>query len=222
MCGENGAGKTSILEAIAWVLFDYSGDYNKDDLIRNGAASAQVRVAFVSSRDGRTYEVQRCTTKSYTLYDPQLNERLPYSRIKEEVLPWLRQHLGVSPGTDLSQLFSSTIGVPQGTFTADFLLTREKRKPIFDKILKVEEYQQTYKQLNDLEKYAKNQVEILEREIAHYDEELQQLEELQQKRLAQKIAIAQAQAELSQAETRLADLKQEQETLAALATRSQQ
>lgn len=222
ICGENGAGKTSILEAIAWVLFDYSGDYNKDDLIRNGAASAQVRVAFVSSRDGRTYEVQRCTTKSYTLYDPQLNERLPYSRIKEEVLPWLRQHLGVSPGTDLSQLFSSTIGVPQGTFTADFLLTREKRKPIFDKILKVEEYQQTYKQLNDLEKYAKNQVEILEREIAHYDEELQQLEELQQKRLAQKIAIAQAQAELSQAETRLADLKQEQETLAALATRSQQ
>lgn len=139
ICGENGAGKTSILEAIAWVLFDYSGDYNKDDLIRNGAASAQVRVAFVSTRDGRTYEVHRCTTKSYTLYDPQLNERLPYSRIKEEVLPWLRQHLGVSPGTDLSQLFSSTIGVPQGTFTADFLLTREKRKPIFDKILKVEE-----------------------------------------------------------------------------------
>ena len=222
ICGENGAGKTSILEAIAWVLFDYSGDYNKDDLIRNGAASAQVRVAFVSTRDGRTYEVHRCTTKSYTLYDPQLNERLPYSRIKEEVLPWLRQHLGVSPGTDLSQLFSSTIGVPQGTFTADFLLTREKRKPIFDKILKVEEYQQTYKQLNDLEKYARNQVEMLEREIAHYDEELQQLEELQQKRLAQQSAIAQAQTELLQAETRLADLKQEQETLAALATRSQQ
>ncbi len=222
ICGENGAGKTSILEAIAWVLFDYSGDYNKDDLIRNGAASAQVRVAFVSSRDGRTYEVHRCTTKSYTLYDPQLNERLPYSRIKEEVLPWLRQHLGVSPGTDLSQLFSSTIGVPQGTFTADFLLTREKRKPIFDKILKVEEYQQTYKQLNDLEKYARNQVEMLEREIAHYDEELQQLDELQQKRLAQQTAIAQAQNELLQAETRLADLKQEQETLAALATRSQQ
>jgi exonuclease SbcC len=222
ICGENGAGKTSILEAIAWVLFDYSGDYNKDDLIRNGAASAQVRVTFVSTRDGRTYEVQRCTTKSYTLYDPQLNERLPYSRIKEEVLPWLRQHLGVSPGTDLSQLFSSTIGVPQGTFTADFLLTREKRKPIFDKILKVEEYQQTYKQLNDLEKYAKNQVEMVEREIAHYDEELQQLEALQQKQLAQQAAIAQAHAELSQAETQLADLKQAQETLAALATRSHQ
>jgi exonuclease SbcC len=29
ICGENGAGKTSILEAIAWALFDYAGDYNK-------------------------------------------------------------------------------------------------------------------------------------------------------------------------------------------------
>ncbi|MEL7522930.1 MAG: AAA family ATPase, partial [Cyanobacteria bacterium J06553_1] len=25
ICGENGAGKTSILEAIAWVLFNYQG-----------------------------------------------------------------------------------------------------------------------------------------------------------------------------------------------------
>ena len=102
ICGENGAGKTSILEAIAWVLFNYQGSYNKDDLIRNGASSAQARVAFISSRDDRTYEVQRSTTKGYALYDPQLAEKLPYTRTKDEVLPWLRQHLGVSPGTDLS------------------------------------------------------------------------------------------------------------------------
>ena len=41
ICGENGAGKTSILEAIAWVLFNYLGDYAKDDLIRNGSGSAE-------------------------------------------------------------------------------------------------------------------------------------------------------------------------------------
>ncbi len=196
ICGENGAGKTSILEAIAWVLFDYSGDYTKEDLIRNGSGSAQVQIAFVSNRDGRTYEVHRCTTKSYTLYDPQLKERLPYNRIKEEVLPWLRQHLGVSPGTDLSQLFSSTIGVPQGTFAADFLLTKERRKAIFDKILKVEEYQQTWKKLADLEKYAKAQVEDLEKEIARYQTDLQELEELNQKHLEQRQEIEQVQANL--------------------------
>ncbi|MEB3336895.1 MAG: AAA family ATPase, partial [Leptolyngbyaceae bacterium] len=39
ICGENGAGKTSILEAIAWVLFNYT-DYSKEELIRRGATSA--------------------------------------------------------------------------------------------------------------------------------------------------------------------------------------
>ena len=92
ICGENGAGKTSILEAIAWVLFNYQGNYKKEDLIRNGASSAQVRVAFISSRDSRTYEVQRSTTaQGYTIYDPQLAEKLPYTRTKDEALPWLRQ-----------------------------------------------------------------------------------------------------------------------------------
>jgi DNA repair protein SbcC/Rad50 len=222
ICGENGAGKTSILEAIAWVLFDYAGDYTKEDLIRNGAASAQVRVVFVSNRDGRTYEVQRCTNKSYTLYDPQLNERLPYSRIKEDVLPWLRQQFGVSAGTDLSQLFSSTIGVPQGTFTADFLNTKEKRKATFDKILKVEEYQQTWKKLNDLEKFAKAQVETLERDIARYDEELAEFEVLLAKYEAKQQEIAQVQQDLAQTQRQVATLSQEQEQLAALAQRSQQ
>ncbi|XHX78736.1 MAG: AAA family ATPase [Stenomitos frigidus ULC029] len=222
ICGENGAGKTSILEAIAWVLFDYAGDYNKEDLIRNGSASAQVRVAFVSSRDGRTYEVQRCTSKSYTLYDPQLEERLPYSRIKEEVMPWLREHLGVASGTDLSQLFSSTIGVPQGTFTVDFLLTKEKRKPIFDKILKVEEYQQSWKKLGDLEKYAKGQVERLEQEIAHYDDDLTALAPLLQKRQEQSEDIERVQTELKQVQTALAQWQREQAQLSAQATQLQQ
>ncbi|MBD2074895.1 SMC family ATPase [Phormidium sp. FACHB-592] len=222
ICGENGAGKTSILEAIAWALFDYAGDYNKEDLVRNGAASAQVRVAFISSRDGRTYEVQRCTSKSYTLYDPQLDERLPYSRIKEEVIPWLREHLGVAPGTDLSQLFSSTIGVPQGTFAVDFLLTKEKRKPIFDKILKVEEYQQSWKKLGDLEKYAKGQVEGLEQEIAHYDDDLTALTPLLQKRQEQSEDVKRVQTELEQVQVALAQWQHEQSQLSTQATQLQQ
>ena len=210
ICGENGAGKTSILEAIAWTLFDYTGSYSKEDLIRNGSASAQVGLAFISSRDGRTYQVQRCTSKGYTLYDPQLKERLPYSRIKEEVLPWLREHLGVSPGTDLGKLFSSTIGVPQGTFTADFLLSKENRKPIFDKVLKVEEYQQTWKKLGELERYAKHQVESLQEKVTRYEEELQGLDRLLQERQSQNQEIEQVQAALNQAQTDIDRLQTEQ------------
>ncbi|ATS17933.1 hypothetical protein BRW62_03300 [Parathermosynechococcus lividus PCC 6715] len=60
ICGENGAGKTSLLEAIAWVLFDatsgYGSGFNKA-IIRKGATHAEATVQFISAADGRSYLV---------------------------------------------------------------------------------------------------------------------------------------------------------------------
>ena len=190
ICGENGAGKTSILEAIAWALFTYQGDYAKEDLIHNGGGSAQVTVAFISSRDGRTYEVQRCTQRGYTLYDPQLGVRLPYTRIQDEVAPWLRQHLGLSPNTDLASLFARTLGVPQGTFTTDFLLTAENRKRVFDAILKVDDYKNAYRQMNSLRRFAEGRIETLKAEINGYEDALAQWEDLKTTQAALAAEIA--------------------------------
>ncbi|MGF1517012.1 MAG: AAA family ATPase [Nodosilinea sp.] len=207
ICGENGAGKTSILEAIAWVLFNYQGDYAKEDLIRNGSGSAQVTVAFTSNYDGRTYSAQRCTQRGYALFDPQLNERLPYTRIKDEVLPWLRQHLGVGPATNLPQLFARTLGVPQGTFTADFLQPAEQRKTVFDAILKVEDYKLAFKQMNALRRYAEDQVEATKGQIAQYEESLAAWDELRQRQQTLAQAIAASEARLKALEATLATLQ---------------
>ncbi len=220
--GENGAGKTSILEAIAWVLFNYQGSYTKEDLIRNGASSAQARVAFISSRDSRTYEVQRSTSQGYTLYDPQLAEKLPYTRTKDEVLPWLRQNLGVAPGTDLGQLFANTIGVPQGTFTVDFLLSTEKRKPIFDTILKVEEYRETYRQSNSLRKYAEAQVQRLKDLVEQYEESLQSWDELQNRHQQLQAEIAQGESHLARLESQRIELSKRRQELLIQSERIQQ
>ncbi|MGA7937877.1 MAG: SMC family ATPase [Kovacikia sp.] len=222
ICGENGAGKTSILEAIAWTLFNYRGAYKNEDLIRNGSASAQVSVAFVSNRDQRTYEVSRCTRSGYTIFDPQLNEKLNYTRVEEEVLPWLRQHLGVAAGTDLADLFANTIGVPQGMFTADFLKTDRERKKTFDTILKVDEYRRLHDELLPLFKYAEMAVKQLETEIAHYDVDLQELEPLRQKHQEQRQEIEQVQHELHQLQSQLLQLQRQQTELGAQAAQIQQ
>jgi DNA repair protein SbcC/Rad50 len=222
ICGENGAGKTSILEAIAWAMFNYRGAYTKDDLIRNGMGSAQVMVAFISSRDGRTYEVQRCTTKGYTLYDPQLGTKLEYRHIEEEILPWLRQQFGVAPGTDLAKLFANTLGVPQGMFTADFLAPSEKRKLTFDAILKVEEYRQATQQMLSLEKYSRSEVEGLERSLAQYDEMLREWQPLRDRRLFLNREIAESEAALTRLQTELATLQLQQEQLTAQTQQVQQ
>ncbi|MBD0270283.1 MAG: SMC family ATPase, partial [Cyanobacteria bacterium Co-bin8] len=184
-----------------------------EDLIRNGSSSAQVTVAFISSRDDRTYEVQRCTHRGYTLYDPQLNERLPYTRLKDEVLPWLRQHLGVGAGTDLPQLFARTIGVPQGTFTADFLQTGENRKTVFDSILKVEEYKAAYKQMNALRRYAEDQVELVKRELTQYEEALQGWDGLQLRRQNMAQEIQDNEQRLRDLEAKLITLQEQRTAL---------
>ena len=221
ICGENGAGKTSILEAIAWTLFNYQGNYAKDDLIRNGSGSAQATVEFVSSHDHRTYAVQRCTTKGYTLFDPQLGQRLLYSRIKDEVLPWLRDHLGVPPGTDLGELFARTIGVPQGTFTADFLQAPEARKAVFDKILKVDEYKTVHRDLNSLRRYAEAKVDDLERTIAHYDEQLLTQAALAERHQTLSDDISRNEAELQSLTAQVTTLDQERAQLATQAAQVQ-
>lgn len=222
ICGENGAGKTSILEAIAWGLFNYKGPYRVEDLICNGMSSAQVRITFVSSADGRTYEVQRCTQRGYQIYDPQLKARLELHRIDEDVLPWLRQHLGVPYHTDLSRLFANTVGVPQGTFTADFSKPPRERKATFDSTLKVEAYRQVFEDLNSLERYAKTEVEKLEQAIAQYHESLSDWEPLQTKHRSLSQEVAQAKTALHQCQTRLSQLQQEKDQLSAQAVQIQQ
>jgi DNA repair protein SbcC/Rad50 len=50
ICGPNGSGKTSIIEAIAWALFDHL-DYNRDDFVRRGQKRGQVVISLISNAD---------------------------------------------------------------------------------------------------------------------------------------------------------------------------
>jgi len=220
ICGENGSGKSSIIEAIAWTLFD-AKTYTQTDLIRKGTKAAQVRVQFISSQDGRTYQVERCTSKGYGIYDPQLRVNLELSR-KGEVIPWLQSHLGIPHHTTLDDLFTNVIGIPQGTFTADFLKTSRDRKQVFDPILQVEDYKQAFERSNTLRRYGEVQVEKLQQEIAHYTERLQDWETIQQNHTGLKGQIAQDELALHQAREQLAGLLLEAERLSALAQQLQQ
>src|SRR5205085_3922316 len=144
--GENGAGKTTILEAVAWALFNML-DYRKEDFLRRGAKRGSVRVTFLSDIDERLYTVYRDTGTGYYVYDNGLGIRI--AEKKTDVSATLSKLLGIEPGTDLKALFRSAIGVPQGTFTADFLQSAVQRKVAFDKLLKVEEYRDSADRLHN-------------------------------------------------------------------------
>lgn len=175
--GSNGAGKTTIIEAVAWTLFDLL-DYKKDDFARRGTKSKGIaRVTFESSLDEREYTIYRDTATGYYVYDPRLKMRI--AEKKDEVQNFIRQHLGVEPGTDLEALFRRAIGVPQGTFTAIFLESATERKKAFDKLLKVEEYRQGAEKLRETSRYIETTITTVREKIARAEGELSRFESLE-------------------------------------------
>lgn len=167
--GKNGAGKTSIIEAVAWALFDLL-EYKKEDFVRRGAKKGIVRITFESSVDEREYVVYRDSGAGYHVTDPRLQTRIADK--KEEVFRFLWQHLGLEPGTDLRVLFRQAIGVPQGTFTAIFLEGATERKTAFDRLLKVEEYRQAAENLRDTSRFIENGLIETRETIARIEGEL--------------------------------------------------
>lgn len=166
--GDNGSGKTTILEAIGFALFDHL-PYTQADFVREGQKSARVTVDFRSGSDERTYQVVRqCGSSSaYTVFDPELS--LKICEGKADVSQFLRQHFlgqhsGIDAATDLSDLFSNAVGVPQGSFTAAFLDIPSRRKSIFDPLLRVAEYARVYERLRAplrLLEQQRNEQEVL-------------------------------------------------------------
>jgi exonuclease SbcC len=172
--GANGAGKTTIIEAVAWTLFDLL-DYKKDDFARRGARTkGAARVTFESSLDEREYVVYRDTATGYYVFDPQLKMRIADK--KDEVARFLWQHLGVEAGTDLRVLFRQAVGVPQGTFTSIFTLPPGERKEAFDKLLKVEEYRKSSEELLKTVNFVRNKIAAAREKIARAEGELARLE----------------------------------------------
>lgn len=178
--GPNGSGKTSILEAISWTLFDYIPYKNQDNLIYNGlidsakqTKTASARITFISNLDNKKYTVYRNTKRQYYLVDTESNERI--AETKREILPFLKKHYNLSDSTNLEELFTNTIGVPQGTLTSIFLQPGTNRKKLFDKVLNLEDYRDAYDKLREFKAYIKDQISEIEINIAKNSSNIEQI-----------------------------------------------
>ena len=118
ICGQNGAGKSTILEAIGFVLFDYL-QTAQGDFVRTGQKTATATIGV--EKDGREYEIVRSCggTSRYAVFldGDQLTDG------KAETVAWIHEFLNIPENEDLGSIFSDAVGVPQGLLTAAFLET---------------------------------------------------------------------------------------------------
>src|SRR3954471_9167558 len=66
ICGLNGSGKTTVLEAIGFALFNHL-PYNQAAFVREGEKTGTIRVR-IEALDGRKYEVVRKVGSSSQYY----------------------------------------------------------------------------------------------------------------------------------------------------------
>jgi exonuclease SbcC len=228
--GRNGAGKTTLVEAIGFALFD-ALSYKQAQFVREGERSGSVVVTFTSAFDDREYQVvRRCSAgaaaSDWYAYDPLLGARI--AEQKADMLAFLRQHMRIEGEMALDALFTDAIGVPQGTFTQDFLMTPALRKKKFDTLLQIEDYRKAAERLNETRNHLQDQrreqqkrIDDLERETGQLDAWRQQREEATRQAREWAERLQQIEREAAQVEARREQLRRQQAEVARRAAAAQ-
>ncbi len=216
--GENGAGKTTILEAIGFALFN-TLQYNISDFLRRGERRAEIRVRILNPKDEREYEIVRRIedgkTVEYYVRDAETGVRLEGAEGVAGVVEWVKDAFGFE--IDPKTVFENAIGVAQGKIISQFLESPSVRDKIFSPLIGVDGYRKAYEKSREYERYLESKLISVERDLIALRKDVENLRilesrlkelEVEEKRLKEelnKIQISRVEVELR----RLEELKEE-------------
>lgn len=152
LLGENGKGKSSILEAIGYALFDSElRGGNQREAIKYGKKSAKIEIEFTGI-DGEDYIVTRKIPGSTSIYkkdDPDFQLIGKEDRIRELC--------GIKG--DLKGIYDNVIVAKQNEFISSFKEKDNEREKIFNKVFNTDIYKKIY------EGYSRDAVNRYEKDI---------------------------------------------------------
>ena len=188
ICGSNGSGKSSLLEAMAWAIWGESRAESKDDIIYMGELETQVDFIFISQ--GNLYRVIRnrrrgqSGTLEFQVATTVLQEIEDLDQIKFRTLT----EKGIAP---TQQKIIDYLKLDYDTFTNsaylrqgkadEFMIKRPaERKEILANLLKLDQYDGLSDKAKDLAKSYKSQAEILEQTLTSNQVQIDQKGQLEQ------------------------------------------
>lgn len=158
--GENGAGKSTILEAISFALFKQHTAKKIDDLVRNGSdENMYVDLEFVSN--GKEYKIHREKIKSglkSTLLKKTTSKGqfIPSCAGDKEVANEIQSILDID-----SDLFLNAIYIRQGEIAELVDKTSSEKKQLIGKLLGLDSLEKAWKNLQPIiSNYEKTQSEL--------------------------------------------------------------
>lgn len=177
ICGANGAGKSSLLEAITWVVWGKSRAATEDDVINGGGNN--VRVDFDFSCNNQVYRVIRSRTRgrSSSLEFQVETESGNFRAITAKGLRATQDEIIACLKLDYDT-FTNSAYLRQGR-ADEFMLRRpSERKQILADLLKLDRYEQLASQAKDTAKEYKGKLEQLKQNLEPLELELAKRKEI--------------------------------------------
>lgn len=182
LMGENGAGKSSILLMIGYVLFDHLPDRKQKNYVRIGSKSQYgVVKLWLQTHDGERYVIRRTIGKQgneLSVTHCETNLELKEISSVTDLREWLHLTLGIREDLPLKTIFENGIGVRQGTFTEPFLRNPTGRAEIFAPLLNVDIYKKLYTNFLNTTKEFDQNIHEFEKKVERISGELSEKENL--------------------------------------------
>ena len=177
VCGANGAGKSSLLEAITWVVWGKSRAATEDDVINGGGKN--VRVDFDFSCNNQTYRIIRSRTRgrSSSLEFQIETKTGNFRTITAKGLRATQEEIVSCLKLDYDT-FTNSAYLRQGR-ADEFMLRRpSERKQILADLLKLDRYEQLSGKAKDTAKEYKGKLEQLQQNLEPLEIELAKRKEI--------------------------------------------
>jgi DNA repair protein SbcC/Rad50 len=206
ICGANGAGKSSLLEAITWVIWGKCRAATEDDVIYGGANN--VRVDFDFSCNNQTYRLirSRARGRSSALEFQVETKAGNFRSITAKGLRATQDEIISCLKLDYDT-FTNSAYLRQGR-ADEFMLRRpSERKQILADLLKLDRYEELASKAKDTAKEYKGKIEQLQQSLEPLAVELATREEIVRELTQVQQELAQLQTLQDKERTRLQELQ---------------
>ena len=220
--GDNGTGKSSILEMIGFVLFDFLKSSKHQiyvrDVHKDRPEYGTVRISIIGSNN-EPFIIERTIGKtSVAVYNGLTKKKLNIETVSK-LKNWIKKQLGLKQEVDLGTLFDTAIGIPQGMIVTNFLDRPKDRKAYFDRILQLEIYEKVWENLGQLRSKVKSSLADLQGEIGEFRGEIKDKQGLILRKQEFVEEIEKKSTKLKEKKLKAVEIKKELENLRILKKR---
>jgi len=209
--GDNGAGKSSIIEGVVYGLFGRTDRGNIAELIQWGKNQAVVKLEF--QKGNSEYLIERTIT---IRGKKSSSTGIVYKKEKGQFIPYYQKNISkeLPKLTGLTQkTFLTSVLVKQGNIEGLIELNPKERAKVFEEILDMSIYQLIVEKTAQKRKELQSSIELLRNSIQDSGELENSLKEIQGNLSSLDKEIKQLKKEISSVEENLEKLEKEQEFL---------